>query len=204
MAREIGHDIPGGGGDEIHHIGGGMSAPRDIGDGLIFDPRDDVTSRVEKYNASERINPRGQIGMTAEHHQLLGSTPNDRLAGAEPGKTEADIRKPEEIIEWLARDEVAIEDWRDKAKDGGFAESYLQAKLGDHEGDKAYLTRTGRLPDDEVVRSRADEIRRELAERAAAETSSSTLADRTGEKQTDTGDSRKGRLSRIFRSGRNR
>jgi hypothetical protein len=54
----------------------------------------------EFKKASEKFNTFGPLGVTADDHLAIGSTPNQRLIN-NPGKTLGEIMSAEEINDWL-------------------------------------------------------------------------------------------------------
>ena len=105
--------------------------------------RADLFTRNDRYLEEEAKNPRGTLGMTAEDHYYIGSTPPQDLIN-NPGKTQAELMTDDQVLAKLDRDEVFITELLQI--DTTFAKSALEAVKDKHAGDIAYLTRVGRLP----------------------------------------------------------
>jgi hypothetical protein len=103
---------------------------------------------LEKYEAGARLfrekySEVGDLGLTAEDHALVSSTPDDLLA-ENPGKTLGELWSDEQIKQWLdglkkfteEDDEDASEHWLNRKRE----------QKENLEASKKYLESIGRLP----------------------------------------------------------
>ncbi|QQG45173.1 MAG: hypothetical protein HYW89_04210 [Candidatus Sungiibacteriota bacterium] len=104
------------------------------------------TERDSYKKAAEKFERLGLLGVTAEDHREIKSTPPEELE-KNPGKTRAELMSDEEITQWLKKQRDLIEEFsQEKYKDNSFAQSYLPDLRKKLELSIRYLKEIGRLP----------------------------------------------------------
>jgi len=103
----------------------------------------------EKFEkAKNRFNAFGPLGVTAEDHRNLGSTPPGILQ-ENPGKTEADLMSDEDLRAWLIDKKGALEKFSSKEfGDNTFAQSYLPSLREEIRTTLSFLRSIKRLPEE--------------------------------------------------------
>jgi hypothetical protein len=78
----------------------------------------------ESWNqASKNFDEKGVLGVTAQDHEALGSTPDEMLV-ANPGKTAAEIMTDEEILSWLNEGKQFIKENENNENMKGYIDDY--------------------------------------------------------------------------------
>jgi len=103
-------------------------------------------NRPEFKKAAERFNAFGPLGVTAEDHEGIGSTPPKILLD-NPGKTKGELMTSEEIKDWFKESEEQIAEFsKDEYADNAFAKSALPRVQQNLELSRSYLSSIGKLP----------------------------------------------------------
>ena len=99
-------------------------------------------------SASERHKTLGSLGVTAEDHKGIGSSPPDELI-ENPGKTMADLMTDDEILSWLQEHKEEIEEWsKEEFKKDALVQSILSSMKPDFRATLNYLAGINRLPEE--------------------------------------------------------
>ena len=107
---------------------------------------DKYAIRLEEMEAAgEKFRLVGPLGVTAEDHRRLGSTPNSELA-QNPGKRLIDLMDEARLLAWLRDQQSSIVEFRAKAKESSFAASAAEIFERDLVITIAFLRAEGRLP----------------------------------------------------------
>jgi hypothetical protein len=94
--------------------------------------------------ATRRFNENGPLGVTAEDHHAIGSTPPDTLE-SNPGKTLADLMTDTDIALWVAEQESGIKELLGpEFEDNAGAQRVVQQSRKHIEATAKYLASIGR------------------------------------------------------------
>ena len=89
----------------------------------------------------------GPLGVTAEDHKGIGSTPPEILE-KNPGKTESDLMTDEDLAQWLKEKEEELKKYSGKEYlDNAFAQSYLPTLKEEIKTTINFLRSINRLPE---------------------------------------------------------
>ena len=97
-------------------------------------------------NAAEKSRSVGPLGLTADDHIAIGSTPSAELT-ENPGKTRSDLMDNEDILSWLREQMARIEELSaDEYRENNAAQSLLSMSKQDLRSTLKYLEGLDRLP----------------------------------------------------------
>lgn len=94
--------------------------------------------------ASEKFNTLGSLGVTAQDHKAIGSTPPPELL-ADSGITLGELMSDEEIAEWVAGNEKTIAELSEADQNSSFVKSALPMLKKELELGTKYLKSINRL-----------------------------------------------------------
>lgn len=96
--------------------------------------------------AVEKFKAHGPLGVTADDHLTIGSTPPKKLE-ENPDRTLGELMTEEEIVDWIKELEKQIAEFsQEKYKNNSFVKSSLPKLIEDLNLGKKYLTSIGKLP----------------------------------------------------------
>lgn len=101
---------------------------------------------AEFMKASEKFNTLGPLGVTADDHLVIGSTPNERLIN-NPGKTLGELMSADEVNTWLEGTKGEIKKYSsEEYQKNSFIQSMLIRLKSDWQLSEQYLLSMNRLP----------------------------------------------------------
>lgn len=96
--------------------------------------------------AAAKFNTFGSLGVTADDHLSIGSSPQELLV-SNPGKTLGELMTEDEISRWIDGQQKQIAEYSsDQYKNVSFVRSILPKLIEDLRLSKEYLNSIGKLP----------------------------------------------------------
>ena len=110
---------------------------------------ENIENRDEKFReAAAKFENNGPLGVTAEDHKNIGSTPPDELQN-NPGKTRAELMDEAQILKWLFEYKTQINEFsKEEYKNNSFAQSILPQLKKELGLSIEYLRNIDKLPED--------------------------------------------------------
>lgn len=100
---------------------------------------------IKSFNkAAEKFKALGSLGVTAQDHKGIGSTPPKKLL-ENPGKTLGELMTDEEVIEWIKGNKEAIAQFSEADQNNSFVKSALPMLKEEVRFGTKYLKSLGRL-----------------------------------------------------------